>query len=155
MPGNGARGPFQRIVENLMRTLLEDHPGLLGEERISELMDADYCKRVLDLKIANLPLLRQRGQGHAIRGHGRYWTHAFAGRFHVCSQWWKDHHRSNAMALSRFAYRLAANSPNHPGIPCLRRHIKNLERFAGTDDAQLRPSRSSRTAHDAVGVAAR
>ena len=152
--GYGARGPFQRIVENLMRTLLEDQPDLLGDEEIADLLDADYCKRVLGLNIANLSLLRHRGEGHTIRGHGRYWTHAFAGRFHVCSQWWKDHHRSNAMALSRFASRLAANSPNHPGVPYLRRHINNLESLAGTDDAQFRPLRCSRTAHDAVGVAA-
>ena len=41
---HGARGAFQRIVEDLMRTLLEDHPTLLGEREMSRLMDADYCK---------------------------------------------------------------------------------------------------------------
>ncbi len=115
-----------------MKTLLEEHPGLLGEEDACNLMDAGYCKHVLGLNIANLPLLRHRDRGHVIRGHGRYWKHVFADRFHVCSQWWKDRHRSNAGALSRFVSDLAGRNPKHPGTACLHRHMEALDRFAGT-----------------------
>ena len=57
----GARGAFQVIVEALMRTLLEDHPTLLDERDVSNLMDAEYCEGVLGLNIANFALLRRGG----------------------------------------------------------------------------------------------
>ena len=49
----GVRGEFQVIVANLMRTLLEEHPTLLGERQIADLMDAEYCKGVLGLSLSN------------------------------------------------------------------------------------------------------
>ena len=131
---HGARSAFQGIVEGLMRTLLEDHPTLLRERDVSNLMDAEYCKGALGLNIARFALLRPREAGHLIRGHARYWKHLYAGRFYVCSQWWKDHHPTNAAALSAFAAGIAARNAAHPGTPALRRHIEDLERYAGADD---------------------
>lgn len=131
---HGARAAFQGIVEDLMRTLLEEHPTLLGEKDLSNLMDAGYCKDVLELNIANFALIRRREQGHMIQGHARYWKHVYAGEFYVCSQWWKDHHRSNAAALARFAASLAGMRPQHPGAPDLLRHIESLERYAASED---------------------
>lgn len=132
---HGARGAFQGLVEALMRTLLEDHPTLLDERDVSNLMDAEYCKGVLGLNIANFALLRSRGQGHMVQGHPRYWKHVYAGELYVCSQWWKDHHPTNAAALSRFATRIAGRNPSHPGTPALRRHIEDLDRYAVTGGA--------------------
>ena len=135
---HGARATFQGIVEDLMRTLLEDHPTVLGEADVSNLMDAGYCKDVLDLNIANFALLRRREQGHMIQGHARYWKHVYAGEFYVCSQWWKDHHPGNAAALSRFASSLAGRQPGHPGAPELLRHAEALDRYAAGGDPSLR-----------------
>ena len=131
---HGARAAFQGIVEDLMRTLLEEHHTLLGEVDVSHLTDAGYCKDVLKLNIANFALLRHRELGHMIQGHSRYWKHVYAGEFYVCSQWWKDHHRSNAAALSRFASSLAGRQPEHPGARVLLRHIEALDRYADNGD---------------------
>lgn len=131
---HGARGAFQGAVEGLMRTLLEDHPTLLREADVARLMDAGYCKGALGLNIAGFALLRPREAGHMVQGHARYWKHLYAGRLYVCSQWWKDHHPTNAAALSAFAAGIAARSAAHPGTPALRRHIAALNRYAGADD---------------------
>ena len=138
---HGARATFQGIVEDLMRTLLEDHPTLLGETDMSNLMDAGYCKDVLELNIANFALLRHRELGHMIQGHARYWKHVYAGEYYVCSQWWKDHHRSNAAALSQFASGLAGRRPQHPGVPVLLRHIEALDRYAASGDPSVEDGR--------------
>ena len=131
---HGARGAFQAMVEALMRTLLEDHPALLREADISNLMDAEYCKGVLGLTIANFALLRSRDAGHMVQGHARYWKHVYGGEFYVCSQWWKDHHPANAGALSAFAAGVAARNAGHPGTAALRRHLADLDGYAGTGD---------------------
>ena len=131
----GVRGEFQKIVATLMRTLLEEHPTLLGREQIASLMDAEYCKDVLGLNLPNLALLRHRNQGRMIQGHGRYWEHAFAGEFLVCSQWWKDHHRANAHALSRFVSALARRRPQHAGSRTLLRYVDDLDRYAASSKA--------------------
>ena len=138
---HGARAAFQGIVEGLMRTLLEHHPTILREADVSNLMDAGYCKDVLELNIANFALLRHRQQGHMVQGHARYWKHVYAGEFYVCSQWWKDHHRSNAAALSRFASSLAGRQPEHPGAPELLRHIDALDRYAANGDPSFSDER--------------
>ena len=140
---HGARGAFQAIVEDLMRTLLEDHPTLLGEREMSRLMDAEYCKGVLGLNIANFALLRPRAQGHMVQGHARYWKHVYAEAFYVCSQWWKDHHRANAAALSRFASALAGRRPEHPGTPALLRHVEALDGYAAVGAASFSGAHSS------------
>ena len=148
---HGARGAFQGIVENLMRTLLEDHPALLEETDVSNLMDAGYCKDVLELNIANFALIRRRDQGHMVQGHARYWKHVYAGEFYVCSQWWKDHHRVNAAALSRLASDLAARRPQHPGAAALLRHVEALDRYADDGDPSFghgRQTNSLGAAHD-------
>ena len=136
---HGARGVFQGIVEGLMRTLLEDHPTLLSERDVSNLMDAEYCKGVLRLNIANFALLRSRDQGYMVQGHARYWKHVYAGEFYVCSQWWKDHHCSNASVLSRFASNLAGRRPGHPGTPMLLRHVEALDDYVSNGHASQMP----------------
>ena len=141
----GARGEFQRIVATLMRTLLEEHPALLGTEEIDSLMDAEYCKDVLGLSLPNLPLLRHRNQGRMVQGHGRYWEHVYAGQFHVCSQWWKDHHRANACALSRFVSAVARRRPEHPGSRTLLRYVEALDRYAAGDNADSTAAPLGRT----------
>ena len=149
---HGARGAFQGVVEALMRTLLEDHPTLLRKRDVANLMDAEYCKGALGLAIANFALLRPREAGHMVQGHARYWKHVYADRFYVCSQWWKDHHPTNAAALSAFAAGIAARSAAHPGTAALRRHIEDLDRYAAAAGPAQSPARHdthppSRSAH--------
>ena len=130
----GVRGEFQEIVATLMRTLLEEHPTLLGERQVADLTDAEYCKDVLGLSLSNFALLRYRDQGRMIRRRARYWKHVYAGEFYVCSQWWKDHHRDNARALSRFVSKLARRRPEHPGARTLLRYVEAFGRYAESSE---------------------
>ena len=121
---------LQDIVQPLMATLLEEHPTLLDAETIDNLMDSDYCKNVLGIKISNLSLLRRVEDGREISGRSRYWAKAYAGKFYVCSEWWTAHHRANAESLHKFARAIAQNNPDDPGIPALNNHIKALSDYA-------------------------
>ena len=47
---------LQDVVQGLMRTLLEDHPSLLGDEDQRNMMDADYCKESMGLQLGGLAL---------------------------------------------------------------------------------------------------
>ena len=93
-------------------------------------MDREYCKRALGLKIGNFALLRQREDGREVNGLSRYWKRLYADKFYVCSQWWKDDHIENAGSLARFATRLAERTPDDPGIPTLKEHIRRLDAYA-------------------------
>ena len=97
---------FQPLVRGLLRTLLDDYPGLLTQSELDSLMESEYCKSELGLNIGNLPLLRRAQDGRDISGHGRYWKDVYGGGFYVCSQWWKEHHAHNAESLRRWVKRL-------------------------------------------------
>lgn len=126
----GTEERLQPIVEDIMKTLLEDHPTLLEDAERDNLMDREYCKRALGLKISNFALLRQREDGREVNGHSRYWKRPYADKFYVCSEWWKDDHIENAGSLARFATRLAARKPDDPGVPALKEYIKRLDAYA-------------------------
>ena len=70
-----------------------------------------------------------------VQGHARYWKHVYAGEFYVCSQWWKDHHATNAAALSGFAAKVTEKNARHPGTVPLRRHVRHLDHYASTGHA--------------------
>ena len=123
------RGQVQPIVRDLMKTLLEDHPSLLTETDIENLMNLDYSQNTLALQLGGFPLLRPREAGR--RGsdndrHYRFYTKLYGGRFYVCSQWWRDNHLDNARSLLRFVDQLVGRNPNHIGIPELERYIKSF-----------------------------
>ena len=120
---------IQPLVQNLMRTLLEICPTLLDQEDLSNLMDAQYCKNTLLLKIGNHALLRERQQGHKVKEYSRYWTKLYAGKFYVCSQWWRSNHHENAKSLLRFSELLARREFHNPDISELENHIAALRRF--------------------------
>ena len=126
------RGSLQRLVRDLVQTVLEDHPSLLDEADLHNLMDSDYCKNTLGLQIGNFPLLRKQAdgrQGSATDTQDRYYLRAYAGRFYVCSQWWKAHHCANAKSLLQFVEELAQRKPGHPGAPALERHRQALRDY--------------------------
>ncbi len=127
--GVGATGKIQPLVRDLMRTLLVEHPTLLGDSDRRNLMDVDYCKRELGLRIGNLPLLRKRECGIKVNGEPRYWKTRYR-EFHVCSQWWKDFHVENARRLLLFVQDLAERKPDHKGTPELREHMQALRDYA-------------------------
>ena len=143
------RAWLQQIVQKLMQTLLEDYPTLLSHEEKGSLMDADYCKNVLGLRLT-FPLLSNE---RIVNGQPRYWVQRYGG-YYVCSEWWKDHHEHNAEALHRFVRRLVSRKPNHPGVPVLKRHAEALEEPATASDSLISP-RAWRTYAAAVitGVA--
>ena len=122
----------QPIMRNLMKSLLEDHPSLLTETDIANLMDRDYTQRILGLQLAGFPLLRGREAGRRgsdSDGQSRFYARLYAGRFYVCSQWWKDYHLVNARGLLRFVGELVGRNPGHLGIPVLERHMRTLEEY--------------------------
>ena len=132
--GNEGTQPdqVQPIVQNLMKALLEDHPSLLTETDIANLMDRDYTQTILGLRLAGFPLLRRREAGRRGSdrdGQSRFYAKLYAGRFYVYSQWWKDYHLVNVRGLLRFVDELAGRDPDHPGIPVLERHMRALEEY--------------------------
>ncbi len=119
---------IQPLVQRLMETLLENCPTLLDERDRQQLMDREFCKQSLGLSIGNHPLLKRAGHGTAIRGHNRYWKRRY-GDFHVCSQWWKDDHISNAQALLNFVEHLTEQKAKHPDVAKLQTHRGAFEGY--------------------------
>lgn len=133
-PANGVSGaPLQDLVRAVMRTLLDECPSLLDDADLRGLMDAEYCKNVLRLKIGNFALLRAHENGRNINGRGRYWRDVYGGRFYVCSQWWKAHHIHNANSLLKFLDGLALSKADHPDIGQIDKHRVLLRDFVGTE----------------------
>ena len=129
--GNEGTQPdqVQPIVRNLMKSLLEDHPSLLTETDIVNLMDRDYTQKVLGLQIGGFPLLRRRETGRRGSdndGQARFYVRLYAGSFYVCSQWWRDDHLANARSLLMFVGEIAGRNPDHPETPVLERHMRAL-----------------------------
>ena len=124
-----ARADFQPLVRALMRTLLEECPTILDHEILSNLTDAEYCKENLRLRIGNRPLIRERREGRMVRGSNRYWKDLYAGKYYVCSEWWRDDHLDNARSLLRFLEVLALRNPQSPEIGALDGHIEELRNY--------------------------
>ena len=121
------RPSLQPIVRRLMQVLLEDSPTLLNATDLHHLMDSEYCKYDLGLQIGNHALLRKGEDGRMVGSHSRYWSYLYAGKFYVCSQWWKDHHLNNAKALLNYGRELAQRHPHYQDI--LKHHIEALENY--------------------------
>ena len=122
----------QPLVQDLMKSLLEDYPSLLTETDIESLMDRDYCQKTLGLQLGGFPLLRGREAGRRGSdndGHDRFYVKLYAGSFYVCKEWWRDHHLSNARSLLRFVGEIVGRDPNHPGIPDLGQHMEALRDY--------------------------
>ena len=130
-------GRIQPLVRNLMRTMLEEHPTLLTNTDVRNLMDRDYCQKVLGIYLGGFPLLRRKEagrKGSENDGGDRYYVKLYAGKFYVCSQWWKDDHLINAESLLRLVTELAERDPDHPGIPALERHKRGLKDYIAPSD---------------------
>ena len=126
-PRREAQGnTLQNLVQDLMKTLLDECPTLLDYDDIRGLMDNVHCKNVLSLKIGNYALLREREHGYQINGYNRYWKDVYGNRFYVCSQWGKPNHQYNANSLLNFLDRLERNRPNHADIANLDAHRSRL-----------------------------
>ena len=103
---------LQKIVRDLMRCVLEDFPEMLDENGINHLESA---KKPLGLKLGgNLELIRKVAKGRSVGDHCRYWKYPFAGRWYVCSEWWKQDHSHNARKLSTWVGSLIADAED-PG----------------------------------------
>ena len=127
-------GKIQPLVKSLMKTLLEDYPTLLDEADMHNLLNREFCKNKLGLDLGGFALLRKMEDGR--KGsendrNDRYYVKLYAGRFYVCSQWWKDEHLSNAINLLRFVDELAERNPNHPGVPALEFHKRLFQEYIG------------------------
>ena len=113
---NEQPGRIQPLIQALMKTLLDDFPGLLNKRYLRNLMDEDYCKRNWGLQLGGHALLRRFEDGRMISGHDRYYTKVYGGRYYVCSQWWKQHHYHNAESLLRFIGELIDGRRGQPGV---------------------------------------
>lgn len=121
-------GELQSLVQNLMQTLLVDAPSLLCEEDKRNLMEAEYCKINLGIKIGNLALIRELKLGKSVSGKPRYYAQPY-GEFYVCSQWNKKYHVSNARSLLGFVCDLASRRHAHPDVAELYLHKRALKDF--------------------------
>ena len=90
-----------------MHIVLEEFPETLDAGTIRHL---ETARNPLRLKIRNYTLLRKVSDGRMIGGHPRYWRQPFAGRWYVCSQWWKQNHRHNAGVLSAWVDSLVSGA---------------------------------------------
>ena len=124
-------GQIQPLVRNLMETLLDDFPSLLDDADLVSIMDNEYCKKALGLRIGNYPLLRGIEDGRKIGGHGRYGEKVYGDKFYVCSQWWKSYHLANAASLLRFVDELIGRRAGHPGLSALQKHRAELQAYIG------------------------
>lgn len=124
-------GRLQPLVCSLMGTLLEDHPDLLDDAERDMLMDRDYCKGPLGLRIGNRALLRRSEFGREVSGRSRYWKRSYGGQFYVCSQWGKNYHLANAERLLQFVSRLVQSNSSHPEVTALERHEDALREYIG------------------------
>ena len=125
---------IQPLIRELMSTLLDEHPTLLSEVDLSNLMDAEYCKKELGISM-NHALLRRQEEGRDVSGHSRYYKDVYGGRFYVCSQWWRDVHVEKAKAMLRFVDMLIRRKHGHADVPALERHrdalVKYIEEAGG------------------------
>lgn len=120
---------LQSHVRRIMRTLLEEHPALLDEGRRRSLLDPDFCKRSIGLKIGNLPLLRHKGDGRELSGRSRYWAASYADSYYVCSQWWAADHSHNARSLLAYLMQLRQTAPDGPDREALDRHAATMSAY--------------------------
>ena len=127
----GKRGELQPLVRALMRTLLEEHPNVLGESDFANLLSKERCEDNLGLRLGGFPLLRRVSEGRMVSGHARYYAKVYGGQYYVVSQWWLDHHQQNAEALARFVAGLIKRRPGHPAVEALERHRAALAGYAG------------------------
>ena len=118
----------QPLVQDLMDTLLIRCPVLIDQNDRRNLMDGDYCKRTVGLRINGLPLLRRVADGREISGHARYWKKRY-GEFHVCSQWWKEYHLDNARSFLNFVAELAEMKFERPETGLLEKHRKAFQDY--------------------------
>ena len=121
---------LQPLVRSLMKTLLEDYPGLLSEDDRRNLMDKDYCKGRLGLQ-PNYPLLRPRKEGIMDGIHPRYYGKVYAGRYYVTKEWWKQHHSRNARSLLNWVTDLIDRNAGQPGLTVLERHRAAFQKYLG------------------------
>ena len=122
---------FQNIVRGLMRTLLDDHPTILGEGRLGNLADPDYCRDIMDLQLGGFALLRQQEEGREISGHARYWSQPYGGRCYVTNNWWRQHHPHNAESLLKFVEHLLSREQDAASIAALEKHREALQDYLG------------------------
>ena len=120
---------LQDLVRDLMTTLLEDCPALLGDAELRHLKDPQYCKQELSLRIGGHALVRDIEKGRLVNGHARYWAKPYGGKFYVCSQWWREHHPHNANGLLGFLHKLSRENPDHPDRLELDRHERGLRKL--------------------------
>ena len=121
----------QPIVQRLMKTLLEDYPTLIDDTLLSGLLDNEFCKANLGLRIGNYALIRRKGEGREVGGYGRYWEETYGGSYFVCSQWGKRYHFENARCLLNLVSALIESNKGHPGESSLVEHKSDLMAYIG------------------------
>ena len=124
-------GRIQPLMQGLMRTLLDDIPSLLDEADLIGMVDNEYCKVQLGLRIGNYAMLRKVEEGRNVGGYNRYWQDIYGGRYYVCSQWGKQYHLDNASSLLRFVEELMQRKAGHSGVAALENHRAKLRAFIG------------------------
>ena len=121
-------GRIQPLVQSLMKTLLEDYPGLLSEDDRRNLLDRNYCKGRLGLQ-PNYPLLRPREESRMDGSNPRYYEKVYASRYYVTKEWWKQHHSRNAQALLNWVTDIIGRNTGQPGLSALEKHRASFQKY--------------------------
>ena len=121
----------QPLVQGIMKTLLEDYPTLMDDKLLSGLLDSEFCKRSIGLRIGNYSPIRRKEEGREIGGYSRYWGETYGGSYFVCSQWGKRYHLLNAKCLLNFVSDVINAKEGHPGISSLLEHRSQLMAYVG------------------------
>ena len=120
--GTARGGDFQAIVYDLMRAVLETYPESLDEEAILYL---ENTKNPFGTKLP-YPFIRKISEGRHFGEHSRYKKDVYAGRWYVCSQWWSDSHRHNAIKLAEWVKSLIARANRPEARDCLESILSKL-----------------------------
>ena len=137
----GQPGQIQPLVQSLMKTMLEDFPGLLSRRDLRNLMDPYYCRHTLGFllgyEVWDHALLRRQEDGILGKdGRPRYYVKLYGGQYYVCSQWWKSDHYHNAESLLQFIDKLIDRRTGRTGIAKLEEHRAEFHNYLHGDSSE-------------------
>jgi hypothetical protein len=94
---------FQDFVKRTLRRMLEEK--LIPQEELQLLQTKEYSQTALGLDLALIEMNSRKTIDGA--GHSRYWAKPFAGKYYICSQWWKQKFDVYEPRFARWIVRIA------------------------------------------------
>jgi len=95
---SSSNGKLQDVIYDLMRVVLERHPGILDSETIHYM----ECNRHPFGTKLSYPLIRKKSEGRFINKKSCYKKDIYGDKWYVCTEWNKSHHAHNARMLAEW-----------------------------------------------------